>query len=93
MDSKAKQKHLEEVMKFKGLQKAVTKQRWAELLQEGKEWEVLQEQLQLGATGVSELAGLVLASSRQSAVEFELVDLRLRRIEKALNIETPPLNE
>ena len=88
MDSKDKQKHLEEVMKFKGLQKAVTKQRWAELLKEGQEWEVIQEQLQLGATNVSELAGVVLASTSSMIEELNKIDLRLQRIEKTLDLET-----
>ena len=72
---------------FKGLQNAITKKRWADLLNEGKEWEVVQEQLQLGATNVTELAGVVLASNRQMIDEMTRIDLRLERIEKTLKLK------
>tara|TARA_R100000458_G_C8277613_1_gene253198 strand:- start:732 stop:1013 length:282 start_codon:yes stop_codon:yes gene_type:complete len=86
-----RQQHLEEVMKFKGLQNAVTKRRWDELLKEGKEWEIIQEQLQLSSCNITELAGLVLASSRQMINEINRVDRRLERIEKTLKLE--PLDD
>lgn len=82
-----RQQHLKEVMKFKGLQNAVTQRRWDALLKEGKEWEVIQEQLQLGSTNLKELAGVVLASSHQMIDEISLIDKRLERIEKKLNLE------
>ena len=79
--------NLKEKLKFSELQKEVTKRRWTELLEEGKEFELMQEQMQVGADTVKELAGVVLASTRSMINEIGIIEQRLDRIEKALNLE------
>ena len=76
-----------DLLKFKEFQKEVTKRRWAELLEDGKEFELMQEQMQVGADTVKELAGVVLASTRSMINEIDFIDQRLARIEEALNLE------
>ena len=82
---------LTEKLKFNELQKEVTKRRWADLLEEGKEFEVMQEQMQVGADTVKELAGVVLASTRSMINDIGIIEQRLDRIEKALNLD--PIQE
>ena len=79
--------NLKEKLKFKELQNAVTRRRWTELLEEGKEFELMQEQMQISADTVKELAGVVLASTRSTINEIEMISRRLDRIEQALNLE------
>ena len=78
---------LTEKLKFNELQKEVTKRRWADLLEEGKEFELMQEQMQVGADTVKELAGVVLASTRSMINDIGIIEQRLDRIEKALNLD------
>jgi len=82
---------LTEKLKFNELQKEVTKRRWADLLEEGKEFELMQEQMQIGADTVKELAGVVLASTRSMINDIGIIEQRLDRIEKALNLD--PIQE
>ena len=79
---------LTEKLKFNELQKEVTKRRWVELLEEGKEFELMQEQMQVGADTVKELAGVVLASTRSMINDIGIIEQRLDRIEKALNLDS-----
>ncbi len=79
---------LTEKLKFNELQKEVTKRRWADLLEEGKEFELMQEQMQVGADTVKELAGVVLASTRSMINDIGIIEQRLDRIEKALNLDS-----
>ena len=79
---------LTEKLKFNELQKEVTKRRWADLLEEGKEFELMQEQMQVGADTVKELAGVVLSSTRSMINDIGIIEQRLDRIEKALNLDS-----
>ena len=75
------------ILHFKEFQNEITKRRWADLLDQGKEFELMQEQMQVGADTVKELAGVVVASIRSMSNEMDLITKRLDRIEKELNLK------
>ena len=81
-------KALNEKLKFKELQNEVTRRRWQELLEEGKEFELMQEQMHVGANTVKDLAGVILASNRLVLKNIAEIESRLDQIELSLGNES-----
>tara|TARA_R100000781_G_C4034726_1_gene111845 strand:- start:328 stop:618 length:291 start_codon:yes stop_codon:yes gene_type:complete len=80
------------------LRQEVRKRRWAELLDQGKEFEIVQEQMQLSAENQKVLADNILKLQHECMNDYaffqqqlDFVFDRLERIEQTLKLE--PLEE